>query len=57
VQLAAAALQFPVRHPAVTGVVLGARSPLEVTENIAHATAEIPAELWADLDALAGVLP
>jgi len=57
VPLAAAALQFPLRHPAVTGVVLGARSPLEVTENIAHATAEIPAELWADLDALAGARP
>lgn len=57
VPLAAAALQFPLRHPAVTGVVLGARSPLEVTENIAHATAEIPAELWAELDALAGARP
>ncbi|MEV6537972.1 aldo/keto reductase [Streptomyces sp. NPDC051665] len=54
---AAAALQFPLRHPAVTGVVLGARSPLEVTENIAHAAAEIPAELWAELDALAGARP
>ncbi|WP_398877325.1 hypothetical protein [Streptomyces prunicolor] len=38
-------------------MVLGARSPLEVTENIAHATAEIPAELWAELDALAGARP
>ncbi|MGW3408767.1 aldo/keto reductase [Streptomyces sp. NPDC000888] len=57
VPLAAAALQFPLRHPAVTGVVLGARSPLEVAENIAHATAEIPAELWAELDALAGARP
>lgn len=57
VPLTAAALQFPLRHPAVTGVVLGARSPLEVTENLAHATAEIPAELWAELDALAGARP
>jgi D-threo-aldose 1-dehydrogenase len=57
VPLAAAALQFPLRHPAVTGVVLGARSPLEVTENIAHAAAKIPAELWAELDALAGARP
>ncbi|WP_405995394.1 aldo/keto reductase [Streptomyces sp. NBC_00986] len=57
VPLAAAALRFPLRHPAVTGVVLGARSPLEVTENIAHATTEIPAELWAELDALAGARP
>jgi D-threo-aldose 1-dehydrogenase len=57
VPLAAAALRFPLRHPAVTGVVLGARSPLEVTEIIAHAAAKIPAELWAELDALAGARP
>ena len=52
VPLAAAALQFPYRHPAVTSVVIGARSPREVTENVAHATREIPQELWDELDAL-----
>ncbi|MET7542449.1 aldo/keto reductase [Streptomyces sp. NPDC058293] len=52
VALAAAALQFPLRHPAVTGVVVGARSAQEITVNVAHATATIPEELWAELDAL-----
>lgn len=52
VALAAAALRFPLRHPAVTGVVVGARSPQEITVNVAHATAPIPEELWAALDAL-----
>jgi aryl-alcohol dehydrogenase-like predicted oxidoreductase len=51
VPLAAAALNFPLRHPAVTGVVVGARSPREVAENVAHAATTIPEELWAQLDA------
>lgn len=54
VALAAAALRFPLRHPAVTGVVVGARSSQEITVNVAHAGATIPEELWADLDALDG---
>ncbi len=52
VPLAAAALRFPLRHPAVTSVVVGARSAREVAENTAHAATEIPDELWAELDAL-----
>lgn len=52
VPLAAAALQFPYRHPAVTSVVLGARSAREITENVDHAGREIPQELWDELDAL-----
>ncbi|WP_062214132.1 aldo/keto reductase [Streptomyces sp. NBRC 109706] len=52
VPLAAAAIQFPWRHPAVGAVVLGARNAREVTENAAHAAVEIPEELWRELDAL-----
>ncbi|MEV7076237.1 aldo/keto reductase [Streptomyces sp. NPDC093990] len=52
VPLAAAALQFPYRHPAVTSVVVGARSPREIAENVDHATREVPPELWDELDAL-----
>ncbi|KOX28167.1 aldo/keto reductase [Saccharothrix sp. NRRL B-16348] len=52
VPLAAAALRFPLRHPAVTSVVVGARSAREVTENTAHAATVITDALWAELDAL-----
>lgn len=52
VPLAAAAIQFPLRQPAVTAVVVGARSAQEVIENAAHAATEIPASLWDELDAL-----
>jgi D-threo-aldose 1-dehydrogenase len=50
VALPAAALQFPLRHPAVTGVVVGARSPREVIENAGHANARIPEPLWQELE-------
>ncbi|MFC4113387.1 aldo/keto reductase [Nonomuraea zeae] len=50
VPLAAAALQFPLRHPAVTGVVVGARSPEEVGEDLSLAAVPIPDSLWAELD-------
>jgi D-threo-aldose 1-dehydrogenase len=50
VPLAAAALRFPLRHPAVTGIVVGARTPGEITEDLALAAAEIPATLWEELD-------
>ncbi|MDT0266373.1 aldo/keto reductase [Streptomyces sp. DSM 44915] len=53
VPLPAAAIQFPLRHPTVSGVLLGARDGREVTENMAHAAVEIPEELWRELDALA----
>ncbi|MCG5212592.1 aldo/keto reductase [Streptosporangium sp. KLBMP 9127] len=49
VPLAAAALRFPLRHPAVTGVVVGARTPDEVADDVALAGTEIPEELWAEL--------
>jgi D-threo-aldose 1-dehydrogenase len=49
VALPAAALQFPLAHPAVAAVIPGARVPDEVTANLDHLQASIPAELWADL--------
>jgi D-threo-aldose 1-dehydrogenase len=51
VQLAAAALQFPLRHAAVASVLAGARSPAEVQAQRAGMSAELPADLWAELDA------
>jgi D-threo-aldose 1-dehydrogenase len=53
VALAAAALQFPLAHPAVAGVVAGMRSPREVEANLALMRADIPEAFWADLKALA----
>ncbi len=49
VALAAAALQFAQAHPAVSSVVLGATSPLEVKRNLAAALQPIPTALWDEL--------
>jgi D-threo-aldose 1-dehydrogenase len=51
VPLAAAALQFPLAHPAVASVVIGARTAGEVVANHALLARPIPAGLWADLKA------
>lgn len=45
----AAAVQFPFRHPAVTAVVVGARSPDEVTAAVDALAAPVPDGLWDDL--------
>ena len=47
--LRAAALQFPLRHPAVTTVIVGARSKSEVDDNVALFRHPIPATLWPAL--------
>ena len=44
-----AAVQLVARHPRVSAVVLGARSPEEITEGAARAQTEVPDALWADL--------
>ena len=46
---AAAALQFPLGHPAVASVVTGMRSAAEVASNLAHVAAPIPAAFWDEL--------
>jgi D-threo-aldose 1-dehydrogenase len=52
VELRAAALQFPVRHPAVGAVVIGARTPEAVADTMRQLSVHIPATLWAELDEL-----
>ena len=47
--LAAVALRFPLGHPAVASVVLGAVTPDEVARNVAAFDVQIPAGLWSDL--------
>jgi D-threo-aldose 1-dehydrogenase len=49
VPLPAAALQFPLAHPAVATVIVGARSAAEVRQNADWASLAIPDQLWADL--------
>ena len=56
VSLTAAAIQFPLRHPAVTTVLTGSRSPKELLANIADFDSEVPAEAWAALES-AGLIP
>ncbi len=51
VAIAAAALQFPLAHPAVVAVLTGARSVDEIRENASLARSPIPAELWPALAA------
>jgi aryl-alcohol dehydrogenase-like predicted oxidoreductase len=49
VPVAAAALQFTLRHPAVTAAVVGARSPAEITTDASYLTLDIPDDLFAAL--------
>ncbi|GHJ46980.1 oxidoreductase [Catellatospora sp. TT07R-123] len=49
VPLRAAALQFPLGHPAVATVLVGAKSPEQLEDDIAMFNHPIPAALWADL--------
>jgi D-threo-aldose 1-dehydrogenase len=50
VPLAAAAIQFPLRHPAVTSILAGARTPAEIQEDMHLLKHPIPAELWRELE-------
>ena len=49
VPLTAAALQFPLAHPAVVSVVPGAARPEEIRANVAALERPIPAAFWAEL--------
>jgi len=51
VALAAAALQFPMAHPAVASIIPGGAHAREVTQNVAWFQSEIPAGFWSDLKA------
>jgi|tagenome__1003787_1003787.scaffolds.fasta_scaffold20941305_2 D-threo-aldose 1-dehydrogenase len=49
VPLVAAALQFPLAHPAVSAVIPGFASAAEVRAGVEHFRTPIPEGLWADL--------
>ncbi|PZO80253.1 MAG: pyridoxal 4-dehydrogenase [Mesorhizobium amorphae] len=50
VPLPAAAIQFPLRHPAVTSVLIGAKHPDRVRQNVAWFEQPLPEDLWPALD-------
>jgi D-threo-aldose 1-dehydrogenase len=54
VPLRAAAARFPLRHPAVASVLIGARSPDEIADAIRLRETELPPALWDDLSAPVG---
>jgi D-threo-aldose 1-dehydrogenase len=51
VPIGAAAIRFVLRHPAVTAVVVGARTAAEVTEDVGYLGAAVPGELFGELAA------
>ncbi|MCS3416496.1 aldo/keto reductase [Pseudomonas yamanorum] len=51
VSLKAAAVQFPLAHPAVASVLTGPRTPAEMLENAELFRTPIPSALWRDLKA------
>ena len=51
VQLKAAAVQFPLGHPAVNCVVVGCRSVAQLDESLEMFEVDIPPALWQDLKA------
>lgn len=57
VTLPAAALQFPLGHPAVAAIIPGARSVGELQANLEHFQQVIPADFWAELKHLRVIDP
>jgi D-threo-aldose 1-dehydrogenase len=49
VTLPAAAMHFPLGHPAVSSIVLGAVKPEEVAHNVTALSNALPSSLWSDL--------
>ncbi|MGK9149241.1 aldo/keto reductase [Plantibacter flavus] len=50
VELPSAALQFPLRHPAVRSVAVGASRPEQIVQNVERASAVIPEGFWTELE-------
>lgn len=56
VDMKAAAIQFPLAHPAVSSILTGVTSAAEFQENLTLFQTDIPDQLWTDLKA-EGLLP
>ena len=57
VSLTAAALQFPLRHQAVTVVLTGSRSKAELESNIEDFNTDLPTNIWSELEASGLIQP
>lgn len=51
VPLAAAALQFPLRHAGVASVLIGTAKPSSLRRNLELLSTSIPDAMWAECDA------
>ncbi|QFG70338.1 aldo/keto reductase [Ornithinimicrobium pratense] len=56
VPLPCAALQFPLRHPAIGQIAIGTARRSSLAQNVEYLRAQIPAALWSDLEA-EGLIP
>jgi D-threo-aldose 1-dehydrogenase len=56
VELPVAALRYPLRHPAVAAIAVGAGSPHHITQNAHRFTQDVPEGLWVRL-AEEGLIP
>jgi D-threo-aldose 1-dehydrogenase len=50
VDLPTAAIHFPLRHPAIASVVVGARSAHQVRVNVQRLATRVPDDLWTELE-------
>ena len=57
VPLRAAAMQFPLAHPAVVSLVAGVRTPAHLDDYPAMLAHPIPSDLWAELRAEGLIAP
>ena len=49
VNVLSAAMQFPLAHPAVSEVVVGARTRMEIEENVDYFRSDVPTRVWLAL--------
>jgi D-threo-aldose 1-dehydrogenase len=56
VDMRAAALQFPLAHPAVASVIPGAATPEQVEQNVELIRVEIPGDMWSEMKS-EGLIP
>jgi D-threo-aldose 1-dehydrogenase len=56
ISLAQAALQFPMRHPAISAILVGCRSTQEVTRNVSLYNNTINEDIWKEFESFQSLL-